>query len=179
MMKDATIPELKIGSSALPRKTSAVKCGLAFGPRGPSLAAALPLKIEIEGLRLLSPTQIRELLTCRRSIEEVKMLIEEEADPTFIYQGDLSLDGKDFRLVDLYYGYQETETVLRANVAEIGGRGEIRSSEMMGHVVGRIETREKPLGAGGEGLGNLVIKEGALRGRYRIRLDTPPKEGSL
>jgi len=170
-----TIPESPIGSSAAPIKTLVVKSGFALGPAGSLFKSARPLRIEVEGLRLLSPTQIKDLLQNRKSLEEIKMLIEEEVNPSFIYRGKMRLDGEFFRLVDVHLRSWDSETVLSADLAEIRGvREGIWSSEGVSDVVGHIETKE---GFGHTG-GNLVIDQGALSGRYSIHLDAPSKGGS-
>ncbi len=170
MMKNMTIPESPIGSSAAPMKTLLVKSGFALGPSGSFFKSARPLRIEVEGLRLLSPAQIKDLLQNRRSLEEIKMLIEEEANPSFIYRGKMRLDGELFRLVDVHLRSWDSETVLSADLAEIrGGREGIWSSEGVGDVVGHIETKEGV----GYARGNLVMGQGTLCGRYTIHLDAP------
>jgi hypothetical protein len=170
MMKNTTIPESPIGSSTVPMKTVLVKSGFALGPAGSFFKSARPLRIEVEGLRLLSPAQIKDLLQNRKSLEEIKILIEEEANPSFIFRGKMRLDGELFRLVDVHLRSLDSGTVLSADLAEIqGGREGIWSSEVGGDVVGHIETKE-----GVEyGRGNLVIGQGPLSGRYSIVLDAP------
>jgi hypothetical protein len=173
MMKNMTIPESMMGSSATPMKAVCVKSGFALGPAGSFFKSARPLRIEIEGLRLLSPAQIKDLLQNRKSIEEIKMLIEEEANPSFIYRGKMRLDGKCFRLVDVDFRSWDSETVLKADLAEIReGREGIWSSEAAGGVVGRIETKETKEGVG-DARGTLMINQGTLSGRYTVHLDAP------
>ncbi len=170
MMKNMTIPESPMGSSAGPIKTVWVKSGFALGPAGSFFKSARPLRIEIEGLRLLSPAQIKDLLQNRKSLEEIKMLIEEEANPSFIYQGKMRLGGELFRLLDVDLRSWDSETVLKADLAEIRGtRDGIWSSEASGDILGRIETK---VGAGSAG-GSLVISQGILSGRYTVHLDEP------
>ncbi len=171
MMKNMTIPESLMDSSAAPIKTVCVKSGFALGPAGSFFKSARPLRIEIEGLRLLSPAQIKDLLQNRKSIEEIKMLIEEEANPSFIYQGKMRLGRESYRLVDVDFRSWDSETVLRADLAEIrGGREGIWSSEAAGDVLGRIETKETKEGVG-DGRGTLMINQGTLSGRYTVHLD--------
>ena len=170
MMKNMTIPESPIGSSAAPIKTVLVKSGFALGPAGSFFKSARPLRIEVEGLRLLSPAQIKDLLQKRRSLEEIKMLIEEEANPSFIYRGKMRLDRELFQLVDVHIRSWDSETVLSADRAEIREEREgIWSSQGGGDVVGHIETKE---GIGYAG-GNLVMDQGTQSGRYTIHLDAP------
>lgn len=170
-----TIPESPIGSSAAPIKTFVVKSGFALGPAGSFFKSARPLRIEVEGLRLLSPAQIKDLLQNRKSLEEIKMLIEEEVNPSFIYRGKMRLDGEFFRLVDVHFRSWDSETILSADLAKIRGvREGIWSSEGVSDVVGHIETKE---GSGRSG-GNLVIDQGTLSGRYSIYLDAPFEGGS-
>jgi hypothetical protein len=97
-------------------KTVFVKSGFALGPAGSFSKFARPFRIVIEGMRLLSPAQIRNLLHNRKSMEEIKMLIEEEANPSFIYWGTMSLEGKSYRLSDVEIRSRDTETVLRAEI---------------------------------------------------------------
>lgn len=170
MMKNMTIPESMMGSSAAPIKTVLAKSGFALGPAGSFFKSARPLRIEIEGLRLLSPAQIKALLQNRKSIEEIKMLIEEEANPYFLYRGKMRLDGEIYRLVDVDFRSWDSKTVLKANLAEIrGGREGIWSSEAASGVVGRIETKEGV----GDARGTLMINQGTLSGRYTVHLDAP------
>ncbi len=172
MMKNITISESPIGSNAAPIKTVLVKSGFALGPAGSSSNSARPLRIEIEGLRLLSPAQIRDLLQNRKSLEEIKMLIEEEANPSFIYRGKMRLGGQCFRLVDLDLRSRDSETVLSADLTEIReARDRTWRSEAASDVVGRIETKEGM----GSARGLLVIRQGTLRGRYTVHLDAPPE----
>lgn len=173
-MKEMTITESNISPSTIPMKTAFVRSGFAVGPAGSPFQAALPIRMEIEGLRLLSPSQIRELLSSRRSIDEVKMLIEEEANPSFIYWGNLQLEKERFKLSDLCFRTLDSETVLKADLAEVRGGG-IWSSEAKGAVAGRIETRETKV-AGWEGGGTLVIREGPKSGRYRVHLEAPSED---
>jgi hypothetical protein len=173
MMKNITIPGSPTDSSATPMRAVWVKSGFALGPAGSFFKSARPLRIDIEGLRLLSPAQIKYLLHSRRSIEEVKMLIEEEASPSFIYRGEMRLDGECFRLVDVDFRSWDSETVLLADLAEIrGGLEGIWSSEAAGDVVGRIETKETKEGVG-DARGTLMINQGTLSGRYTVHLDAP------
>lgn len=176
MMKETTFTDSYIAPSTIPMKTALVRSGVALGPVGSPFQAPLPIMMEVEGLRLLSPSQIRELLSSRRSIDEVKMLIEEEANPSFVYWGDLQLGMEKFQLSDLSFRTLDTETVLRADLAEVRGGG-IWSPAAKGAVAGRIETRETGVG-GWKGVGSLLIREGPKRGRYRLRLEAPPEEGS-
>ncbi|MGB3944589.1 MAG: hypothetical protein WBK88_07355 [Methanothrix sp.] len=205
MMREMTIPEDPVGPSPVPMKTLSVKRGFATGPAGSLLKADRPLRIYIEGLRLLTPDQIRDLLLKRRSLEEVKMLIQEDAAPTFIYRGKMSLDGETFRLADVEFRSRGSETVLRARIAEdIEGVAGVGRSEVEGYVVGRIEiiegvsdnvswrasgrasvsvsekVSERARKRASEGVsdspGTMVIYRGALAGRYILRLD-PPAEG--
>jgi hypothetical protein len=175
MTKNMTIPESPIGSSAAPIKTFVVKSGFALGPAGSFFKSARPFRIEVEGLRLLSPAQIKDLLQNRKSLEEIKMLIEEDANPSFIYRGKMGLDGELFQLVDVHLRSWDSETVLSADLTELCEvREEIWSSEGVSDVVGHIETKE---GSGHSG-GNLVIDQGTLSGRYSIHLDAPSEDGS-
>ncbi len=173
MMKEMTIPERVIGSSASPIKTICVKSGFALGPAGSFFKSARPLRIEIEGLRLLSPAQIKDLLNARRSIEEIKMLIEEEANPSFIYRGNMTVDRERFRLVDVDFRSEGSETLLKADLAEVRkGPESIWSSEVVGDVIGRIETKEMAEGVG-DAAGTLLIREGNLSGKYKVHLNAP------
>ncbi len=170
MMKEMIIPDSMIGSSAVPIKTVCVKSGFALGPAGSFFKSARPLRIEIEGLRLLSPAQIKDLLHNRKSLEEIKMLIEEETNPSFIYRGTMRLDRESYKLVDVDYRSWDSETVLKADLAEIQGEREsIWSSEAAGDVVGSIETKERF----GDSRGTLMINQGTQSGRYTIHLDAP------
>jgi hypothetical protein len=81
-----------------------------------------------------------------------------------------------FQLSDLSFRTLDSETVLRADLAEVRGVG-TWSPAAKGAVAGRIETRETEVG-GWKGVGSLLIREGPKRGRYHLRLEAPPEEGS-
>lgn len=74
-MNTMPIPESTISSSLPQIQTVWVKNGYALGPEGSLLRLTRPLRIEIEGVRLLSPAQISDLMQSRISLEEVKILI--------------------------------------------------------------------------------------------------------
>jgi hypothetical protein len=172
MMKNMTIPESVICSSLAPIKTVCVKNGFALGPAGSFFKSARPLRIEIEGLRLLSPAQIQDLLQNRTNLEEIKMLIEEEADPSYIYRGKIRIENDYYSLVNLNFRCRESGTVLRANLADDladlreddGDRSYAGNND---DIIGQIETRE----CDGISKGNLVISQGTLSGRYTVHLD--------
>lgn len=175
MMKNMTmtVPESATGSLAAPTSTFFVKSGFVLGPAGSFSKSARPLKIEIEGLRLLGPARIDDLMQSRTSLEEVKMLIEEEADPTYIYRGKIRIENEYYSLVDLDYRRQNSETILRANLADDladlrGGDEGLPEPESRDKFIGHIEMRE----GGGDSGGSLVISQGILSGRYAVHLDS-------
>ena len=172
MIKEMTIPEDTVGPSTVPMKTLYVRRGFATGPAGPSSKMDRPFRVYIEGLRLLTPDQIRNLFHNRKSLEEIKMLIEEEANPSFIYRGKMSLDGNNYNLSDVYIRSRDTETVLRAEIRR--GSDGVISSENSGDVMGRIEMKE----ACGRGKGTLIMTCGTMRGRHALRLETEIEGGS-
>lgn len=186
MMKEMTIPEDPVGPSPVPMKTLSVRRGFATGPAGSLLKADRPLRIYIEGLRLLTPDQIRDLLLKRRSLEEVKMLIQEEATPAFIYSGEMTLGGETFRLVDVEDQSCGSGKVLRARIAEyIDGVAVIEGSEVEDGHLGRIEiiesvsesvsgrASERASEGGSDPPGSMVIYRGPLAGSYTLHLDLP------
>jgi hypothetical protein len=118
MMNNIPIPESTIGSSAHPILTVCVKSGYALGPEGSLFRSARPLRIEIEGLRFLSPARIEGLLQNRTSLEEVKTLIEEEADPSYIYRGRIRIGNDYYSLVDVDFRCRDSEMILKANLAD-------------------------------------------------------------
>jgi hypothetical protein len=172
MMKNMTVPESAIGSSATPPKTFLAKSGFALGPAGSFFKSARPLKIEIEGLRLLGPARIEDLMQSRTSLEEVKMLIEEEVDPSYIYWGKIRIENEYYSLVDLDYRCQNSETILKANLADDladlreGDEG-LPEPDSRDEFIGHIEMRE----GGGDSDGSLVISQGIHSGRYSVHLD--------
>jgi len=173
MMKNMTVPESATGPSATPTKTVFVKSGFALGPAGSFFKSARPLKIEIEGLRLLGPARIDDLMRSRTSFEEVKMLIEEKADPSYIYRGKIRIENEYYSLVDLDYRCQNSETILRANLADDladlrEGDGGLSEPDSIDRFIGHIEMRE----GGDDSGGSLVISQGILSGRYSIHLDS-------
>jgi hypothetical protein len=173
MMTNMSVPKPRISSSSPPMKTVFVKSGFALGPAGSLSKSARHFRIVIEGMRLLSPAQIRNLLHNRKSLEEIKMLIEEEANPSFIYWGTMSLEGKSYRLSDVDIRSRDTETVLRAEIRR--GSDCVISSETSGDVMGRIEVNCRAL----KDAGTLIMNCGTLRGRYALHLKPEIEGGSL
>jgi hypothetical protein len=167
VMNNMPIPESTIGSSPHPMQTVCVKSGYALGPEGSLFRSARPLRIEIEGLRFLSPARIEGLLQNRSSLEEVKMLIEEEADPSYIYRGRIRIENDYYSLVDVDFRCRDSEMMLKANLADDladpheGDEG-IWSSGTEDNLIGHIEIRE----CDGTYKGHLVISEGRHSGRY-------------
>lgn len=174
MMKTMPIPESTIGSSIPGAETVCVKSGFALGPEGSFFRSARPFKIEIEGLRLLSTARIKDLMQEKRSFEEVKMLIEEEADPTYLYRGKIRIANEYYSLKDVDFRCQDSEMVLKANLADdLAGLREGEGGQPDGGVlpsgtedgfIGHIEMRESD----GASKGRLVISQGALSGRYTV-----------
>ncbi len=176
-MKNMPIPESAISSSLPPMNTICVKSGYALGPEGSFFKSARPLRIEIEGMRLLSPAQIKDHLLNRTSLEEIKMLIEEEADPSYIYRGKIRIDNDYYSLVDVDFRCRDSGTILRANLADDladlrEGDGAHLYSGTKDDFVGHIETRV----CGGISKGRLVISHGILSGRYNVHLDVAAGE---
>ncbi|MDF0590200.1 hypothetical protein [Candidatus Methanocrinis natronophilus] len=184
MMKEMSIHEDPVGPSHRPMKTLSVWRGFATGPAGSLSKADRPVRIEIEGLRLLTPDQIRDLLLKRRGLGEVRMLMQEEASPTFVYLGRMTLGGETFRLVDVEHRSYGSEKVLIAMIAEDReGVARVGRSEVEGDFVGQIEiivsVSENVSGRASERAservsdapGTMVIYRGALAGRYILHLD--------
>lgn len=174
------IPESTIGSSFPQIKTVWVKSGYALGPEGSLIRSARPLRIEIEGVRLLSPVQIKDLLQNRTSLEEVKMLIEEEADPSYIYRGRIRIGNDYYSLVDVDFRWQGSGIVLRANLADdLADLREdyegVLSPGTEDGFIGHIEMRE----CDGTSRGSLVISEGNLSGRYTLLSEQNENGGIL
>jgi hypothetical protein len=179
MMKNMTIPESTIGSSLPPIQTVWVKSGYALGPEGSLFRSARPLRIEIEGVRLLSPAQIRDLLQNRTSLEEVKMLIEEEADPSYIFQGKIMIENYYYSLVDVDLRCRDSEMILKANLSDDladlreGDEGVLSPGTEDGFI-GHIEMSD----CSGTSKGRLVISQGTLSGRYTF-LPEQDKDGGI
>jgi len=168
MIKTMTIPKTQVvGQSFAPARTISVMRGFAQGPAGSFFKSNHPIMVEIEGLRLLNPSQIEDLLHSRRCLEEVKMLIEEEADPSYIYQGKIRIENYYYSLVDVDLRCRDSEMILKANLSDDladlreGDEGVLSPGTEDGFI-GHIEMSD----CSGTSKGRLVISQGTLSGRY-------------
>jgi len=164
MIRNMAHQRSRVGPSPEPMKTVYSKRGSVLGPAG-----SRAIKMEVEKLRLLAPSQIRKLLEDNKSLAEIKAIIEEDENPSFIYRGEIWLDGMGYKLIGIDLACKEDETVLKAELAEF--REGIWSCTI-GNIVGHIETRENTKSAEGK----LVIDDGLFCGSYTVLLDSLPKE---
>jgi hypothetical protein len=155
MIRILAISEPMIGSSLAPIKT--VWVGFALGPEGSFFRSAHPIRIEIEYLRRLTSAQIKDLPQNRKSCEEVKMLIEE------VYRGEIQIEKARYRLVGVYLRCRDSETILKASLADIRDGDEVFPRR--DNLIGEIETRE----SGGTTKGSLVINQGIFSGKYMVQ----------
>ena len=151
--------------SPAPIKSVCTKSGFVLGPAESLLKSARPIRIEIERLRLIIPSQIRELLENEKSLDEIKTFVERDANPSFVYRGKIWLDGMAHSLVELDLAYEGGETVLKADVAEVQENIWFQGSK---NVIGHIKAKEGTLGTEGE----LVIDEGPMSGSYKLFLSS-------
>jgi len=161
MIRILTISETMIGSSLAPIKT--VWVGFALGPEGSFFRSARPIRIEIEYLMRLTSAQIKDLPQNRKSCEEVKMLIEEEVNPTCVYRGEIQIEKARYRLVGVDLRCRDSEKILKASLADIRDGDEVFPQR--DNLIGEIETRE----SGGTTKGSLVINQGIFSGRYMVQ----------
>lgn len=164
-----TIPEPMIGSSAASMEAITVRNGFALGPEGSLFKSARTLRIEIEGIRLHSPTQIKKAPQERKSIHEANTLIEEKANPTHVlYRGEIQIEKARYKLVGMDIRRLDSEVVMKAGLADIrdGDEG-FQHHIKRDNLIGEIETRE----SGGTAKGCLVINQGIFSGKYTVRLD--------
>jgi len=166
-----TIPEPMIGSSAAPTEAVTVISGFALGPEGSPFKSARTLRIEIEGIRLRSPSRVKKAPQERKGIHEANKLIEEKPDPTCLsYHGEIQIEKAHYRLVDIDIRRLDSEVVMKAGLADIRDGDESFSHHIKkGNLIGEIETKE----CGGTAKGHLVINQGIFSGRYTVRLDAP------
>jgi hypothetical protein len=168
-----TIPEPMIDSSAAPMETVTVISGFALGLEGSLFKSARTLRIEIEVVRLRSPSQIKKASQERTSIHEADTLIEGETGPTYVlYQGEIQIEKARYKLVDMDIRRLDSGVVMKAGLADIRDCDESFPLHIKkGNLIGEIETKE----CGGTAKGLLVINQGIFSGRYTVRLDTPIK----
>lgn len=155
-------------ASPAPIKSVCTTSGFVLGPDGSLLKSARPIRIEIERLRLIIPSQIRELLEKEKSLAEIKAFVEKDSNPSFIYRGKMWLDEMAHSLVGLDLAYEGNETILRADVAEIHEDIWFQGSS---NIIGHIKAKEGTWGAEGE----LVIDNGSLSGSYKLFLSSTPE----
>lgn len=169
MIKTMTIPKTQVGGQSFaPARTISVMRGFAQGPAGSFFKSNHPIMVEIEGLRLLNPSQIEDLLHSRRCLEEVKMLIEEEADPTYICRGNIRIENSYYRLVNVDLSRQESGRTLKADLADPLDRDEgLLYTDAEDDFIGQIEVKE----VGGTANGRLFLSRGIYSGRYAVRLE--------
>ncbi len=159
-----------IGSFPSLIKIVCVRSGFALGPEGAFFRSARPLRIEIEGMRLLSPAQIKALLQKGKCAENVKMLVEEDESPSYVYRGNIQIENAHYRLVKVDFRCSDSEKILKAKLADISevDKGFLYTCAKE-EVIGEIETKE----SGGTAKGHLDINQGMFIGRYTVYLDAP------
>ena len=155
-------------TSSVPIKSVCTTSGFVLGPDGSLLKSARPIRIEIERLRLIIPSQVRELLENEKSLDEIKAFVERDANPSFIYRGKIWLDGMAHSLVGLDLTYESNETILNADVAEIQEDIWFQGSSS---IIGHIKAKEGVWGTKGE----LEIDKGPLSGSYKLFLNSTPE----
>jgi hypothetical protein len=133
------------------------------------------MRLNIEALLPIEPSQIRMQLASNKSLEEIRDNIHAK-DGVMIYRGNLMLDGDVYSLVNIWVDpVVNNSTSVRAEVADadMGYEGHETTN------IGSISVIISPTNEGQVGKGELEINSGRLKGKYAVLLDMePPRHGS-
>lgn len=141
--------------------------GFALGPDNETL----PVRLQVEKVRGIDPSQVRRLLGENRTLGEIKAEIEGD-DQAYNYRGSMRIVRAHYVLDNLNMTSEDPNSTLEADVMEpVWGAIPTESEpglEMAGHI--SIETRRQD--GSGIGVGSLVIFSGPYAGSYVVLLDS-------
>jgi hypothetical protein len=131
---------------------------------------SLAMKMNVEVLLRIEPSQIRMQLASNKSLEEIRNNIQAK-DGAVIYRGNLMLDGRVYSLVNIEIDPMGNDsTNIRADVADT----DIASDGNELTNIGRISVVVSPTGDGQVGNGELEIDSARQKGKYVVLLDMEP-----
>jgi len=147
--------------------------GFALGPDNETL----PVRLQVERVRGLDPSQVRRLLGENRTLGEIKAEIVGDGGG-YIYRGNIRLGHAHYLLEDLNLTSEERNSTLMAVLMEpVWGAiptGPEPSHQIAGTV--SIVTRHREDGSS-IGVGTLLIFGGPLAGSYLVILDSSVGRG--
>lgn len=147
--------------------------GVALGPGGETL----PVRLRVEKVRLIDPSQVRRLLEENRTLGEIRAEIGGGDDGAYGYRGNLRLGRAHYILKGLKVAVDGEKTSLEAELLEPAW-GEIPAPPPPGlKKVGTISIDSRDHDGSAIGVGNLVILSGPLAGSYVVLLEPPPIGG--
>ncbi|MDF0589814.1 hypothetical protein [Candidatus Methanocrinis natronophilus] len=146
--------------------------GVALGPGGETL----PLRLRVEKVRWIDPSQVRRLLEENKTLGEIRAEIGGD-DGAYGYRGNLRLGRAHYILEGVKVGVDGEKTSLEAELLEPAW-GEILVPPARGLKKGgtiSIDSRDHEGSA--ISVGSLIILSGPLAGSYVVLLDPPAVGG--
>ncbi|HII07067.1 MAG TPA: hypothetical protein HA349_07095 [Methanotrichaceae archaeon] len=141
--------------------------GFVLGPDNETL----PVRLQVEKVRGIDPSQVRRLLRENRTLREIKAEIEGD-NQAYNYRGSMRIGRAQYVLDNLNMTSEDPNSTLEADVMEpVWGAIQTASEpslEMAGHI--SIGTRRQD--GSGIRVGSLVIFNGPYAGSYAILLDS-------
>ncbi len=142
--------------------------GFALGPDN----VTLPVRLQVEKVRGIDPSLVRQLLRENRTLGEIKSQIEGD-DGAYSYRGNMRLGRAHYLLENLNVTSEDLNSTLEADLMEpVWGAIPTASEpghEMAGHV--SIQTRRQEDDSA-IGVGSLVVFSGLYVGSYLVLLDS-------
>jgi hypothetical protein len=137
--------------------------GQGFALRGNE---SYPLFVSIQRIRYIDPTEIRNLMSTNKSLEELKSAINEQTSE-IIYDGDIKLRDKTYRLANANATKSETGQVIDADLIGSQNAKHDGLNAVKGHIM-LIVPDSKDADAC---RGVLDMKEDGLKGTYQVLLN--------
>ncbi len=142
--------------------------GVALGPENETL----PVRLRVERVRVIDPSQVRQLLGENRTLGEIKEEIEGDGGD-YSYRGNIRLGHAHYLLKDLNLTSEGRNSTLDAELMEPVW-GAIPTAPEPGHeVAGTVSIETRHLEDGSViGVGTILIFGGPFAGSYLVILDS-------
>ncbi len=141
--------------------------GFALGPDDETL----PVRLQVEKVRGIDPSWVRQLLGENRTLGEIKAEIEGD-DRTYSYRGNMRLGRAHYVLGNLNITLEDPNSTLEADVMEPVWGAIPTASEPGLELVGLISIETRRQDGSAIGVGSLVIFSGPYAGSYAVLLDS-------
>jgi hypothetical protein len=147
--------------------------GVALGPENETL----PVRLQVEWVRGIDPSQVRRLLGENRTLGEIKAEIEGDSGD-YSYRGNILIGHAHYLLEDLNLTSEGRNSTLDAELAEPVW-GAIPTAPGPGHeIAGTVSIETRHLEDGSSiGVGTLLIFGGPRAGSYLVILDSSVGRG--